>query len=168
MSLSIGILGRAMVMVSCIGIGYYLGNKVKMRRTQLLLSAQMLGMLTSRLGFHLQAAGELVEEIAQEQSFCSLIYLQRFCEEKGQSFPLRWRSAIEKEKGELTQSDKDLLLQIGHILGAYDLDSQQEELEHLRNQLEYQAKLLEQQEERDKKLYPVMGPLAGLALCILL
>lgn len=162
------LLGCMMILFSSAGIGTFLGNKTGRRRNLLLLSAQMIGEIVSKLGFHLLPARELIEEIAGEERFSSLRYLQIFCQKKGQPFPKSWKQAVEEEKSELTPEDKELILRLGDVLGAFDLESQQAELTCLRRQIEQAAGFLEQQEEKEKKLYPVIGPLIGLAICILL
>ena len=55
-----------------------------------------------------------------------------------------------------------------NILGAYELQIQLEELSRLRAALERSAGQAAGEEERERKLYTSLGPLAGLALCILL
>lgn len=162
------LLGYMMILFSSAGIGAFLGNKTGQRRNLLLLSARMIGEILSKLSFHLLPAGELMGEIAAEACFSQLNYLRVFSQKKGQPFPQAWEEAVEEEKSELTQEDKELILRLGDILGAFDLESQQNELSCLRHQIEQSAGFLEEQEEKERKLYPVIGPLIGLAICILL
>lgn len=70
--------------------------------------------------------------------------------------------------GELQRADREVLSRMESILGAYELQIQLEELSRLRAALERSAGQAAGEEERERKLYTSLGPLTGLALCILL
>lgn len=166
-AMTLSVLGRAMLLAGCTAAGFYLAGRSGRRRKELLLAASFLGEVCSRLAFCLQPAGELIEELGKEAAFHSLPCLQLFLQ-RGEPFPKGWRAAVMDCGGELQRADREVLSRMESILGAYELQIQLEELSRLRAALERSAGQAAGEEERERKLYTSLGPLAGLALCILL
>lgn len=166
-AMTLSLLGRAMLLAGCTAAGFYLAGRAGRRRKELLLAASFLGEVCSRLAFCLQPAGELIAELGKEEAFRSLPCLQLFLR-RGETFPKGWRAAVMDCGGELQRADREVLSRVETILGAYELQIQLEELSRLRGALESSAGQAAGEEERERKLYASLGPLAGLALCILL
>ena len=166
-AMTLSVLGRAMLLAGCTAAGFYLAGRSGRRRKELLLAASFLGEVCSRLAFCLQPAGELIEELGKEAAFHSLPCLQLFLQ-RGEIFPKGWRAAVMDCGGELQRADREVLSRMESILGAYELQIQLEELSRLRAALERSAGQAAGEEERERELYTSLGPLAGLALCILL
>ncbi len=161
-------LGKVMLFLCCSGIGFAAAEKTHCRQQQLRLSADFIRTLISRLEFSMKPAGKLVEELAQQSAFRKLGYLWAFQNDQKYPFAQNWKKTVAQNQGEFTDSDKTLLLCVGDILGAYDLDAQKKELEHLAKELEQSASELTQEAERNRNLYTALGPLCGIALGILL
>ena len=162
-AMTLSVLGRAMLLAGCTAAGFYLAGRSGRRRKELLLAAAFLGEVCSRLAFCLQPAGELIKEAAFRSLPCLQLFLQR-----GETFPKGWRAAVMDCGGELQRADREVLSRMETILGAYELQIQLEELSRLRATLERSAGQAAGEEERERKLYTSLGPLTGLALCILL
>lgn len=164
--MTLSVLGRAMLLAGCTAAGFYLAGRSGRRRKELLLAAPFWE--RSVPGCLLPAAGgELIEELGREAAFRSLPCLQLFLQ-RGEIFPKGWRAAVMDCGGELQRADREVLSRMESILGAYELQIQLEELSRLRAALERSAGQAAGEEERERKLYTSLGPLAGLALCILL
>ena len=58
-----------------------------------------------------------------------------------------------------------MLLLVGQVLGAYDLNTQ---LKELREKMTAKAQELLEEDIRERRLYTALGPLMGLAVCILI
>ena len=112
-----------------------------------------MGELQSRLQYSLLPAAELLEQLSQEPRFCALPYLRRFAAGKT-DFPQRWQQAVQDCGGE--------------ILGAYDLSQQSRQLSWVQQQLEQGAQRILQESAHEKRMYAALGPLLGMALCILI
>lgn len=61
-----------------------------------------------------------------------------------------------------------MLLLVGQVLGAYDLNTQLKELCQLREKMAAKAQELLEEDIRERRLYTALGPLMGLAVCILI
>ena len=64
--------------------------------------------------------------------------------------------------------DREMLLLVGQVLGAYDLNTQLKELCQLREKMTAKAQELLEEDIRERRLYTALGPLMGLAVCILI
>lgn len=163
--------GRGMIILCCSGIGWTAAQRSHRRISQLERSRSLVMELASYLGYTLKPAEELIRELSGEERFSDLSYLRIFSEaetEEHLPFPQRWRQAVRRHPGELHQEEQNLVEQIGDILGAYDLQAQLEQLRCLSHQMGQVIQNLQEEEERNRKLCTSLGPLAGIALAILL
>lgn len=69
---------------------------------------------------------------------------------------------------EFDADSRALLARIGEILGAYDLSQQSRQLSWVQQQLEQGAQRILQESAHEKRMYAALGPLLGMALCILI
>ena len=70
--------------------------------------------------------------------------------------------------GEFDADSRALLARIGEIVGAYDLSQQSRQLSWVQQQLEQGAQRILQESAHEKRMYAALGPLLGMALCILI
>ena len=156
-----------LLLVGCTAAGNYLAARPMRRYRELMDAAQLVGELQSRLQYSLLPAAELLEQLSQEPRFCALPYLRRFAAGKT-DFPQRWQQAVQDCGGEFDADSRALLARIGEILGAYDLSQQSRQLSWVQQQLEQGAQRILQESAHEKRMYAALGPLLGMALCILI
>ena len=161
-----GLWGRVLLFLCLSSIGITMGTRVHKRRELLLLSSQLLGTLSAELTFCQKSADALILELAAKSPFDSLCYLRKFCSLPKAPFPKRWKQAVEQsvQGGE----DREMLLLVGQVLGAYDLNTQLKELGQLREKMTAKAQELLEEDIWERRLYTALGPLMGLAVCILI
>lgn len=164
---SLSMVGRVLLLVGCTAAGNYLAARPMRRYRELMDAAQLVGELQSRLQYSLLPAAELLEQLSQEPRFCALPYLRRFAAGKT-DFPQRWQQAVQDCGGEFDADSRALLARIGEILGAYDLSQQSRQLSWVQQQLEQGAQRILQESAHEKRMYAALGPLLGMALCILI
>lgn len=163
-----GMFGRMIVFLCCTGVGWELACRTGRRRQELAASAQLVQQLIGALSYSMKPAGELIEGLCGEQAFARLRYLRIFAQPSDLPFPERWRRSVEGGAVNLSDEERLALLRIGEVLGAYDLQAQQQMLGAIASTLQQKADELSEQAARDRRLYTSLGPLAGLAVCILL
>lgn len=159
------------MILCCSGIGWTAAQRSRRRISQLETSQNLVMELLSQLEYTLRPAEELVRELAREERFSDLPYLRTFSEAKSAEFlpfPQQWRQAVRAYPGELHQEEQNMVEQIGDVLGAYDLQAQLEQLRCLAHQMGQVIQKLQEQEEQNRTLCTSLGPLAGIALAILL
>ncbi len=164
---SLSMVGRVLLLVGCTAAGNYLAARPMRRYRELMDAAQLVGELQSRLQYSLLPAAELLEQLSQEPRFCALPYLRQFAAGKT-DFPQRWQQAVQDCGGEFDADSRALLARIGEIVGAYDLSQQSRQLSWVQQQLEQGAQRILQESAHEKRMYAALGPLLGMALCILI
>ena len=164
---SLSMVGRVLLLVGCTAAGNYLAARPMRRYRELMDAAQLVGELQSRLQYSLLPAAELLEQLSQEPRFCALPYLRQFAAGKA-DFPQRWQQAVQDCGGEFDADSRALLARIGEILGAYELSQQSRQLSWVQQQLEQGAQRILQESVHEKRMYAALGPLLGMALCILI
>ena len=115
-------------------------------------------------------SGAFVENMAQKKAMLEenpLVRLTDQADEICRACPNNLSGQCESAE-KVRRYDREVLSRMESILGAYELQIQLEELSRLRAALERSAGQAAGEEERERKLYTSLGPLAGLALCILL
>ena len=155
---SLSMVGRVLLLVGCTAAGNYLAARPMRRYRELMDAAQLVGELQSRLQYSLLPATELLEQLSQEPRFAA-----------GKAdFPQRWQQAVQDCGGEFDADSRALLARIGEIVGAYDLSQQSRQLSWVQQQLEQGAQRILQESAHEKRMYAALGPLLGMALCILI
>ena len=157
---SLSMVGRVLLLVGCTAAGNYLAARPMRRYRELMDAAQLVGELQSRLQYSLLPAAELLEQLSQEPRFCALPYLRQFA--------AGWQQAVQDCGGEFDADSRALLARIGEIVGAYDLSQQSRQLSWVQQQLEQGAQRILQESAHEKRMYAALGPLLGMALCILI
>ena len=79
-----------------------------------------------------------------------------------------WNEAIEASNVMLEQEDKDILKNLGKLLGKTDIEGQLSEIELTSSFLDSQIKKAEQERERNGKLYKTLGVITGIGIVIVL
>ena len=79
-----------------------------------------------------------------------------------------WRDSIQEADISLNQEDKDVLKELGKVLGQTDADSQVSEIEVTENFLDMQIEKAEESRKKNQKIYKTLGILIGLFFVIVL
>lgn len=140
-------------------------------RTAAIESAvQLLQDLHDRL-LHLRPTmGELIEAAARREAFAGLGYLTA-CRDRmrrGEPFPTAWKKSIQQFPGALPTEETAMLSMLSDVLGATDLDSQLTALDCTREQLAHRLLLAREQQQKNHKLYGILGVFTGIAVAIIL
>lgn len=84
------------------------------------------------------------------------------------SFREIWARALESLEGALDREDRDILLELGPVLGRYDGEEQRRAVSGVRQRLAGQEKLVRDKLRREGRAYGTLGLTLGLFLTILL
>lgn len=124
--------------------------------------------LYDRLKFLQPSVGSLISQAAVCAEFKDLTFLPACGESlrRGESFPESWKTAVEAFP-ELKREEKTVMLSLGDILGASDLESQLSAIEYGKALLETRLETAREYAGKHKKLYRTLGILAGLGIAIL-
>ena len=79
-----------------------------------------------------------------------------------------WNEAIETSNVTIDREDKDILKNLGKLLGKTDIEGQLSEIELTSSFLDTQIKKAEQEREKNGKLYKTLGVITGIGIVIVL
>lgn len=79
-----------------------------------------------------------------------------------------WKKAIEENETSFNSEDKNIIENLGRMLGKVDLEGQVSEIKLVQNFLDTQIDLAEKEKQKNEKLYKTLGGIIGLAIVIIL
>lgn len=129
-------------------------------------------LLQRELGWRLAALPEGLELAAGTAEGRTARFF-RLCAEgarhlNGRTFQQVWQEGLDECRFRLDAGDRELLEQLGSVLGRYDGDSQRQALEGAAARLERRQVQAAEERRRLGRVYGVLGMTAGLFLVILL
>lgn len=143
------------------------------KRTQALSS--FLGGLTimeAELQFHLTPMPDLLEKLAREAGGAAGAFFALCRKGLGhlEDTPLSliWQEALQSRAGMLTEGDREVLEQLGAILGRYDLEGQLSAIGAAKQRLEECRRQAETRQTTLGRMYSVLGMTAGIMSVLLL
>ncbi len=161
------LMGLAVMAVCCILAGLRASGKLTARRAELEEAVRLCGLMEGNLRYTRSPMEELISQTAgQVRRVCFLPLCASYCK-SGLPFPRAWQRALEEEPGAFARADQEVLLRLGHTLGALDVQSALQELECARLTLEGNEREAREQASKLGHLYRSLGMLAGAAVLIL-
>jgi len=79
-----------------------------------------------------------------------------------------WENAINTNESNLNNEDKKILIDMGKILGATDLEGQVSNIKITSSFIDTQIQKAEQEKEKNAKMYRTLGIVSGLTIIIVL
>ncbi len=150
-------------------IGLLISKMYENRVTELKQFKNILNILKTKIKFTYEPLKEIFRQISQDKStkieeiFENMTYKLSFEDVK-----TSWRDSIQEADISITQEDKDVLKELGKILGQTDADSQVSEIEVTETFLDMQIEKAEENRKKNQKIYKTLGVLVGLFFVIIL
>ena len=168
----IRLLGAALLMAGCGGLGLSAVNRLDGRVRDLRELSAGLELLLRELGWRLAPLPEALEAAAagtHERAARFFAYCaQKSRQLAGAPFRTLWSGALEQCPLRLSREDRALLEQLGPVLGRYDGDSQRQAVENVLTGLSRRLAQSEDDRRRLGRVYGVLGLTAGLFLTLVL
>ena len=158
-----------LILVASTLIGKSLSKKYVYRLQELEEIENSLNILKTKIKFTYEPLKEIFRQISQDKSnkieeiFENMTYKLSFEDVK-----TSWRDSIQEADISITQEDKDVLKELGKILGQTDADSQVSEIEVTETFLDMQIEKAEENRKKNQKIYKTLGVLVGLFFVIIL
>jgi len=167
--MNIKLIGAVMVIISCGCCGFYMASTYKNEEKMYRLLLRLIQNMKCELEYRLTSLPELCEQAAEIGGMLGDIFCELSNELKTQLMPdvsSCMRTVLQKERN-LPTSLKTVLMNLGSILGRYDLDGQVEGFEAVSNECKLMLERLN--DHRDERLrgYQTLGLCAGAALVVL-
>lgn len=164
-------IGAILIVLSCSGCGFAIA--AGKRREEKLLT-QLMGVLQfmeAELQYRLTALPELCRMAAGEcRGILQTVFLNLYRELTWQKMPDAGSCmyAALQRTGEIPSRVRRSLVQLGHILGRFDLPGQLEGIRSLRKRCEDSLESLRKNRDERLRSYQTLGICAGAALAIML
>ena len=151
------------------GIGILISKMYENRVKELRQFKNILNMIKTKIKFTYEPLTEIFNQISQEKSskieeiFENMTYKLAF-----ENVKYSWMDAIQEADISITQEDKDILKELGKVLGQTDADSQVNEIEVTESFLNMQIEKAEEARKKNQKMYKTLGVVVGLVFVIIL
>lgn len=131
----------------------------------------LIELFKSQLAFTMAEPAEILREIEQKKTVKDLTFLP-VClsfHQSGMAFPAAWRESLKDPALDvLTEEERQILSDIGDVLGSTGLQGQLDQLHLLQIRLKNQLDAASQHYATSGKLYRSLGLMGGVLLVILL
>lgn len=151
------------------GIGILISKMYENRVKELRQFKNILNIIKTKIKFTYEPLTEIFNQISQEKSskieeiFENMTYKLAF-----ENVKYSWMDAIQEADISITQEDKDILKELGKVLGQTDADSQVNEIEVTESFLNIQIEKAEEARKKNQKMYKTLGVVVGLVFVIIL
>ena len=151
------------------GIGILISKMYENRVKELRQFKNILNIIKTKIKFTYEPLAEIFNQISQEKSskieeiFENMTYKLAF-----ENLKYSWMDAIQEADISITQEDKDILKELGKVLGQTDADSQVNEIEVTESFLNMQIEKAEEARKKNQKMYKTLGVVVGLVFLIIL
>lgn len=158
-----------LILIASSMIGKFLSKKYVYRLEELEEMQNALNILKTKIKFTYEPLTEIFNQISQEKSskieeiFENMTYKLEF-----ENVKYSWMDAIQEADISITQEDKDILKELGKVLGQTDADSQVNEIEVTESFLNMQIEKAEEARKKNQKMYKTLGVVVGLVFVIIL
>ncbi len=152
-----------------IWIGLLISKKYKDRVTELKEFRNCLNILENKIKFTYQPLQEIFTEIFNNsQSNVTTIFINTSQNMRKMNTQDAWNKAIDESKINLNTEDKNIIKNMGKLLGKTDIEGQVSEIELTNNFIDVQIEKAENDRQKNEKLYKTLGTVVGLAIVIIL
>ena len=157
------------------GLAVYLGNYKAMqyinRVKELISIKSALNIFEAKIKFTQSPLEEIFKNISENCSENNIKHIFRQMTmdiEQNKNIQKSWNDTINNIETNLNEQDKKILIDMGKMLGATDVDGQVSNIKITSSFIEQQLKNAEKEKEKNVKLFRTLGVVSGLAIVIIL
>ena len=161
--------GVLLLLGASILTGFQLASRLHDRVRLLRAVRGLIGRFSGELAYRRISTGQMLREAASDPEFTSLPFLKPAAEtfDGKIAFSVIWENAVMRCRPPIAPEEREILLEIGRILGSSDRDSQQAALSLLAQRAEALLAAGTEKAAAEGKLYRSLGVLAGLFFIVL-
>lgn len=158
-----------LIFYSSLKVGKVIARKYYNRVSELKEMKNALNMFLTKIRFTYESVPESFNEIGNNiKGKVGEIFKSASNKMKNMSAGDAWEETIEKADTSLTDEDKNVIKNLGRMLGKTDLEGQVSEIKLVQNFLNTQIDIAEKEKQKNEKLYKTLGGVIGLAIVIIL
>lgn len=163
-------IGFFLAATACLSIGRWASAQMNKRVQQLEAAISLIEFFKAQLVFTMAEPARILQEAVSRKAVKNLPFLSTCLDfyKQGEVFPDAWQKSLLAERSDaLNSEDRQILIDLGGILGSTGLQGQLDQLNLLENRLQIQRDAAAQRYQTSGKLYQSLGLMGGLALVIL-
>ena len=158
-----------LILIISFFIGKLIAQKYINREKELKELKTALTMFETKMKFTYEAIPEIFMDISEKtEGNIGKIFKKAVIQMEETTAGDAWNIAIEECTSNMTAEDKNILKNLGRLLGQTDIDGQIAEIELVNNFLGDQIELAKKERAKNEKMYKTLGGVIGLALVIIL
>lgn len=158
-----------LLFISTTLIGILIAKKYRERENELKEIKTFLNILKTKIKFTYEPLGEILKEISNNFSDNVSCMLKNASNKmKKNTAKEAWERAVKDSDLNILKEDKEILANLGKLLGRTNLEGQVSQIEQTSEFMEYQIKKAETERTKNEKLFKTLGMLVGAGLIILL
>ena len=150
-------------------LGILFSKKYVARVEELVELKNALNVLKTKIRFTYQPIPEIFAEIANtSKKEVANLFENAKNKMKQETAGSAWKKSIEESNLSFTKEDKDVLNDLGKLLGQTDVEGQIGQIELVTTFLDQQIEKAELERKKNEKLYRTLGLITGLGIVIVL
>lgn len=164
---------KTFFLIAIFGLAIYIGNlkanQYVHRLKELISVKSALNIFENKIRFTQAPLKEIFKNIAENSSEKNIQNIfQELAIEENTNIHKRWENIINKVESNLNSEDKKILIDMGKILGATDLEGQVSNIKITSSFIDRQIDNAQQEKEKNVKLFRTLGIVSGLTIIIIL
>lgn len=158
-----------LIFLASLKAGKIISRKYSNRVTELKEMKNALNMFLTKIRFTYESVPESFSEIGNNiNGKIGEIFKDASNSMKEMPAGEAWEKVIEEKETSFTDEDKNIIKNLGRMLGKTDLEGQVSEVKLVQNFLDTQIELAEKEKQKNEKMYKTLGGVIGLAIVIIL
>ena len=167
------IIVKSITLFMIFGISTYIGimfsKRYVNRVNELKEMKSILNMISTQIKFTYEPLPNIFKMIGKRfDSNVGKIFENAYCYMESISAGDAWNNALENSNTHFNKEDRDVLRNLGNMLGKVDVEGQIKEIELVDNFLDIQIEKAENEKRRNERLYKTLGVTIGMAVVIIL
>ena len=150
-------------------VGLLVSKKYLNRTEELKQIKTVISTLETKIKFTYEPLPEIFEQISKT-SAVNIARIFKTANKKMKTVSVKeaWEESIDTVNLSINQEDKNILKELGNMLGQTDVDGQVSQIEVTKSFIDMQIEKAEEERKKNEKLYKTLGITVGLAIVIVL
>lgn len=164
---------KTFFLIVIFGLAVYIGNskanQYVYRVKELICIKSALNIFENKIKFTQSPLEEIFKSIGEnsaEQNIKNIF--QALAMKENINIHKKWENAISNIESNLNSEDKNILIDMGKILGTTDVDGQVSNIKITSSFINRQIEKAEQEKEKNAKIFRTLGIVSGLTIIIIL
>ena len=164
---------KYVILFVILGVSSYIGILLSKKYVNREKELKELKNALSILGTQIKFTHEPLPEIFKKLSEIHKNNIGKICENTYKNMEVytageAWKIAVENSSLNLNKEDKEIVKNLGNLLGQVDVEGQLKEINLVQELLDGQIKKAEQERKKNERLYRTLGATIGLTIVIIL